>query len=295
MQNHFHTQSFSTNQSKPARILAIASGKGGVGKTCIATNLSVALASKGHCTALLDGDTGLSNVDIMLGLQPKRNLSDVIAGQCSVADIVVDGPAGLLLIPAASGLQAMAELSIHQQASIIRGLSELDNQVDFLIVDMPSGISSSAINLARAAQEIVVVVCDEPASFADAYTFIRLLSLDYNVHQFQIISNMVSSLNNGKELYKRLVKATDFNLNVSLTHLGSIEYDLDLKRAVQYQQTVVNLYPNAVSSQQLLQITEAIESWHHPSVPRGGLEFFVERLIRSNCMKAMPALTNTAS
>ncbi|MEE9412701.1 MAG: MinD/ParA family protein [Methylococcales bacterium] len=295
MYNHFHTQSFSINQSKPARVLAIASGKGGVGKTCIATNLSVALARNGHRTALLDGDTGLSNADIMLGLQPKQNLSDVIGGKCSIADIVVDGPEGLLLIPAASGLQAMAGLSIHQQASIIRGLSELDNQVDILIVDVPTGISSSAVNFALAAQEIVVVVCDEPASLADAYAFIKLLSLEYNVHQFQIISNMVTSLNSGSELYKRLVQATDFNLDVSLIHLGSIEYDLELKRAVQNQQMVVKLYPNAVSSQQLLQITDVIESWKHHYVPRGCLEFFVERLIRFNCMKAMPVLTNKAS
>ncbi len=292
MQNS-HTQSFSTNQSKPVRVLAIASGKGGVGKTCIATNLSVALASKGHRIALLDGDTGLSNVDIMLGLQPALNLSDVIAGKCSVSDVIVDGPGGLLLIPAASGLQSMTELTIHQQASIIRGLSELDNQVDFLVVDMPTGISSSAINLARAAQEIIVIVCDEPASLADAYAFIKLLSLEYNVHQFQIISNMVSSLNSGSELYKRLCQTTDLSLDVTLSHLGSIEYDLELKRAVQNQQMVVSLYPDAASSKQVFQIAKVIESWKHHNQPRGCLEFFVERLIRFNCNETAPTLITT--
>jgi flagellar biosynthesis protein FlhG len=295
MQNYHPTRSHATNLSIPARVIAIASGKGGVGKTCIATNLSVSLASKGHRTALLDGDTGLSNANIMLGLHPKLNLSDVIAGKCSVSDIVVNGPAGLLLIPGASGLQAMAELSVHQQASVIRGLSELDDQVDFLIVDMPAGISSSTINFACAAQEIVVVVCDDPASLADAYAFIKLLSLEYNVHHFQIISNMVSSPGSGSELYHRLHQSTEFSLDVSLTHLGSIEYDLKLKQAVQHQQTVVNLYPDAVSSKQIFQITEVIESWKHHNVPRGCLEFFVERLIRFNCIDVIPALTKKAS
>ncbi|HFD13259.1 MAG TPA: MinD/ParA family protein, partial [Crenotrichaceae bacterium] len=173
-QNAIHT-------STPARILAIASGKGGVGKSCIATNLSVALAKNGHRTALLDADTGLSNADIMLGLTPEYNLSHVLAGQCSITDIVVNGPNGLLVIPAASGLQDMANLDLHQQANIIRSLSALDNRVDFLVIDMPAGISTSTINFARAAQEIVVVVCDEPASLADAQAFIHLLASEYKV------------------------------------------------------------------------------------------------------------------
>jgi flagellar biosynthesis protein FlhG len=294
MQKHLSSNTYHSNQSKPARVLAIASGKGGVGKSCIATNLSAALAKNGHRTALLDADTGLSNADIMLGLKPRYNLSHVLAGKCSITDIVVNGHDGLMVIPAASGLQDMANLDLHQQASIIRGLSELDNQVDYLIVDMPAGISTSAINFARAAQEIVVVVCDEPASLADAHAFIKLLASEYKVFQFQIISNMVSSVDNGLALFKRLCESIERQADVSLYFLGSVLYDIKLKQAIQQQQTVVNRYPNAVSSEQILQITNVIESWNHHSVPRGCLEFFVERLIRFNCIEAMTASTLTA-
>ncbi len=294
MQKHLPSNIDHSNQSKPARVLAIASGKGGVGKSCIATNLSAALAKNGHRTALLDADTGLSNADIMLDLKPSYNLSHVLDGKCSITDIIVTGQDGLMVIPAASGLQDMADLTIHQQASIIRGLSELDNQVDYLIVDMPAGISTSAINFARAAQDIVVVVCDEPASLADAQAFIKLLASEYNIFQFQIISNMVSSVDNGFTLFKRLYETTQQTVDVSLYFLGSVIYDIKLKQAIQQQQTVVNRYPNAVSSEQLLQITNVIESWNHHSVPRGCLEFFVERLIRFNCFEAMTASTLTA-
>ncbi len=294
MQNHAFSELSSSIHSKPARVLAIASGKGGVGKSCIATNLSVALAKKGHRTALLDGDTGLSNADIMLGLKPRFNLSHVLAGKCSIADIVVSGQDGLLVIPAASGLQEMAELDIQQQASIIRGLSALDTQVDYLVVDMPAGISTTAINFARATQEIVVVVCDEPASLADALAFIKVLAVDYKVFQFQIICNMVASVDFGTSLFKRLCDSTERQADVSLSHLGSIVYDSNLKHAVRDQQTVVNCYPNTVSSKQIFQIRDIIESWNHPNEPRGCLEFFVERLIRFNCIESQATAANTA-
>jgi len=291
MQNQQFSRCIPSSQPMPARVLAIASGKGGVGKSCIATNLSVSLAKNGHRTALLDADTGLSNADIMLGLTPDYNLSHVLAGKCSLTDIVVNGQDGLLVIPAASGMQEMANLDIQQQASIIRGLSALDNQVDYLIIDMPAGISMSTVNFARAAQEIVVVVCDEPASLADARAFIRLLASKYNVFRFQIISNMVSSVENGISLFKCLCEMTEHQFDITLCHLGSIPYDTHLKRAVQQQQTVVTRYPNAVSSRQLLGICNAIESWNHPSQPRGCLEFFVERLIQFNCIDAESAAT----
>ncbi len=294
MQNHQTFKYTPANQSKPARVLAIASGKGGVGKSCIATNLSVALANNGQRTALLDADTGLSNADIMLGLKPSHNLSHVLAGKCSIADIVVEEENGLLVIPAASGLQDMAELDIQQQASIIRGLSALDHQVDYLIIDMPAGISTSTINFARAAQEIAIVVCDEPASLADAHALIKLLATEYKVFQFQIICNMVSSIENGITLYKRLCDVIESQADVTLSHIGSITYDIKLKQAVKNQQTVVKRYPNAVSSKQIFEIINVIESWNHPNEPRGCLEFFVERLIRFNCIESNTAVHKSA-
>jgi flagellar biosynthesis protein FlhG len=147
---------------KPVRVIAVASGKGGVGKTTVSVNVAVALAKMGQRVALLDADMGLANVDILLGIYPKFNLAHVLSGEKALNEIMLDGPYGLKVIPGASGIQKMSELSTIEQAALIRAFSELDQDLDILIVDTAAGISASVINFVRACQEIKVVICDEP-------------------------------------------------------------------------------------------------------------------------------------
>jgi len=159
--------------NKPVRVIAVTSGKGGVGKTNLSVNIGVAMAKAGRRVAILDADMGLANVDILLGMFPAFNLSHVLSGEKTLKEVMMTGPAGLKVIPASSGIQRMSDLSNAEQAGLISAFSEIDNDLDVLIVDTAAGISASVVNFARACQEIIVVVCDEPTSLADAYAYIK--------------------------------------------------------------------------------------------------------------------------
>ena len=268
------------SDARPVRVFAVASGKGGVGKTNIAVNLGVALAQRGRQTALLDADMGLANVDILLGLQPQYNLSHVIAGQRSLDEILVEGPAGLKIVPAASGIQQMAELSPMEQAGLIRAFSELQVPLEVLIVDTAAGISGTVVNFARACQEIVVVVCDEPTSLTDAYAFIKLLSRDYGLYRFQILCNQVRSNGQGRQLFAKLCRVTERYLDVSLSYFGAVPHDDKVRQAVQLQRPVVTAFPGCPAAQAIQGLARKVEQWPLQDSPSGQLAFFVERMIQ---------------
>lgn len=266
---------------KPVRVIAIASGKGGVGKTNLSVNLGVSLCKLGKKVALLDADMGLANVDILLGLHPEYNLTHVINGEKTLGDIVVEGPHGLKVIPASSGVQHMAEMGVIEQAGIISAFSEFEHDIDVLLVDTAAGIHSSVVNFARASQEILIVVCDEPTSLTDAYALIKLLNRDHGVNRFHIITNMVDTLQDGKALYQKLCKVTDQYLDVALYFTGAIPFDRSLRQAVKKQQAVVESMPQSPASQAIKGLAKKIINWPSQRAVGGYLEFFVERLIES--------------
>ncbi len=265
---------------RPVRVMAITSGKGGVGKTNLAVNIGIALAEMGRRVALLDADMGLANVDILLGMYPEYNLSHVLKGEKTLNEIMLEGPSGLKIIPASSGLQHMSDMPLAEQAAIIRGFSDIDQQTDVLIVDTAAGISSSVVNFARACQEVLVVVCDEPTSLTDAYAFIKLLSRDYGVNSFNIISNMVQSPQQGEGLFVKLTKVTDRYLDVSLNYIGAVPYDEDLRRAVQKQTPVVKAFPQSKSAMAIRNLSRVIDFKPIKTQAGGYLEFFIERMIK---------------
>jgi len=265
---------------KPVRVIAVTSGKGGVGKTNLSVNIGVALSQMGKRVALLDADMGLANVDILLGLSPEFNLSHVLAGEKTLAEIMLTGPAGLKVIPASSGIQQMSELSSAEQAGVIRAFSEIDQDLDVFIVDTAAGISSSVVNFARACQEIIVVVCDEPTSLTDAYAYIKLLNRDYNLNKFHIVSNMVQSAHQGQQLFTKLTKVTDRYLDVTLSYEGAIPYDEYLRKSVQKQKPVVDIFPRSKAALGFKNLALKIDSWPVKIQAGGYLEFFVERMIQ---------------
>lgn len=267
---------------KPVRVFAITSGKGGVGKTNISVNLGVALSQLGRRVALLDADMGLANVDILLGLSPQYNLSHVLHGEKTLQDIMLTGPHGLQIIPASSGIQHMTELSSTEQAGVIRAFSELDYSLDDLIVDTAAGISSSVVNFARACQDIIVVICDEPTSLTDAYAYIKLLNRDYGLNHFHIISNMVQTEKQGQQLYTKLTKVTDRYLDVTLNYTGAIPFDESLRKAVQKQTPVITAFPQSRAAIAFGNLALKVNSWPIKMQAGGYLEFFVERMIQYN-------------
>jgi len=264
---------------KPVRVVAVTSGKGGVGKTNLSVNLGVALSQMGRRVALLDADMGLANVDILLGLSPKYNLSHVLHGEKTLEDIMLTGPAGLKVIPASSGVQQMSELNNIEQAGVIRAFSEIDQNLDVLIVDTAAGISSSVVNFARACQEIIVVVCDEPTSLTDAYAYIKLLNRDYGLNKFHIVANMVQSVQQGQQLFNKLGKVTEKYLDVTLSYTGAVPFDEYLRKSVQKQTPVLEAFPRSKSALAIRNLARNIDSWPIKIQAGGYLEFFVERMI----------------
>jgi len=273
------------NMIKPVRVIAVTSGKGGVGKTNLSVNVGIALAQAGQRVVLMDADMGLANVDILLGVYPKFNLSHVLSGEKSLDEIMMDGPAGLRIIPGASGIQKMSELTTVEQAAVIHAFSEIDQDIDVLIVDTAAGISASVVNFARACQEIIVVVCDEPTSLTDAYAFIKLLNRDYGLSHFHVITNMVQSVQQGHALFQKLSKVTDRYLDVTLKFAGAVPYDEYLRKSVQKQTPVVMGFPRSKSSLALKTIAARIGSWPLKSQAGGYIEFFIERMIQYGSQK----------
>ncbi|PLY15084.1 MAG: cobyrinic acid a,c-diamide synthase [Sedimenticola sp.] len=264
----------------PVRVIAVTGGKGGVGKTNISVNLAVAMAESGKRVMLLDADLGLANIDVMLGLHPHKDLSHVLQGECNLDEILLEGPAGIKVVPGASGVQQMAELSPAEHVGLIRAFSDIGSDLDVLIVDTAAGISDTVISFSRAAQELIVVVCDEQASITDAYAMIKLLNREYGVDRFRILSNMARSAQEGRDLYNKMCRVTDRYLDVMLSYMGSIPYDDYLRKAVRSQKPVVQAYPRSRVAQTFKNLAKKADNWPVPDGAGGHLQFFVERLIQ---------------
>jgi flagellar biosynthesis protein FlhG len=264
----------------PVRVIAVTGGKGGVGKTNVSVNLAVAMAELGRRVLLLDADLGLANVDVVLGLHPPYDLSHVVRGERDLQEIIMRGPAGVQIVPGASGLPRMAALSPAEHAGLIRAFSDLGPDLDTLIVDTAAGISDTVISFARASHEVIVVVCDEPASITDAYAMIKLLNRDYGHARFRVLANMVHSAQEGHELYNKMCRVTDRYLDVMLGFMGSVPYDEFLRKAVRGQRPVVQAYPRSRVAQAFKNLARKVDGWSPPSGANGQLQFFVERLIQ---------------
>lgn len=265
---------------RPVKVIAVSSGKGGVGKTNVSVNLAAQLAGLGKSVMLLDADLGLANVDVLLGLSPKYNLSHVLEGRATLEEILVEGPNGVKIVPAASGIQKMAELSRAEHVGLIRSFSELNHDIDYLIIDTAAGISDGVVSFARAAREILVVVCDEPSSITDAYALIKVLNCDYAVQRFHMVANRVRSPNEGHDLFVKLARVTTKFLDLTLDYAGAIPEDDSLRKAVQRQRPVALAYPGSPSARAFGELAKRVEKWPLPNAAEGHLEFFVERLIQ---------------
>ena len=200
----------------PVRVIAVASGKGGVGKTSVSVNLAMALVHAGQRTLLLDTDLGLANVDVMLGLSPQFTLADVFAGRCELQDTLLEGPRGLWVVPAASGKRHMTELLPQQHIGLVHAFCQLDLPLDAMVVDNAAGISDSVLTFCQAAQDVIVVVCDEPASVTDAYALIKVLSRERGVTRVQVLANQVNNAIEGKQLFEKLERVSARFLDVTL-------------------------------------------------------------------------------
>lgn len=261
------------------KVIAVSGGKGGVGKTNVSLNTSVALGQIGKRVLVLDADLGLANVDVMLGLRVQRNLSHVLSGECELDDIIIEGPAGIKIIPATSGTQSMVDLSPAEHAGLIRAFSDMQTQFDFLVIDTAAGISDMVLSFARAAQDVMLVVCDEPTSITDCYALMKLLSRDHDVFKFKVVANMVRSAKEGQHLFSKLTKVSDRFLDVALELVGVIPFDENIRKSVRKQKVIVEAFPDSPAAKAFKMLANNITDWPIPHQPSGHLEFFIEQLL----------------
>ncbi len=266
--------------ANPVKVISVTGGKGGVGKSNITLNIAICLAKMGKKVIIMDADLGLANIDIMLGLRVTKNLSHVIKGECSLDEILLEGPNGIKIIPASSGTKEMAQLTEMEHAGLIRAFSELSEDVDVLLVDTAAGIADNVISFAQASQDLIVVVCDEPTSITDAYALIKILSNEHNVFRFRIVANMVRSSREGRDLFAKLTRVTDQFLDVALDYLGSVPFDENIRKSVRKQQALVKLFPNSEASEAFQHLASKVSAWPIPKSAKGNIEFFMERLVQ---------------
>ncbi len=267
------------SRTKPVKVIAVTAGKGGVGKSNVSVNLAVALAQLNKSVMLLDADLGLANIDILLGLHTKYNLSHVIQGVCHLSDIILQGPNGIRVIPAASGTEFMTQLTQAEHAGIIDAFNELTDDLDYMIIDTAAGISDTVLSFTRSSQELIVVVCDEPTSLTDAYALIKVMSKRYEWTHFHILANMVRNLKDGRDLFNKLSRVSEQFLDVHLDYLGAIPFDEHVHKAVKKQKPVLMAYPDSNATAALRELAENVNNWPFKSLLGGNTSFFLERLV----------------
>jgi flagellar biosynthesis protein FlhG len=263
----------------PVQVIAVTGGKGGVGKTSVAVNLATALTEQGKRVLLFDGDLGLANVDVLLGLSPKVTLEQVLDGRCTLEEAVIDAPQGFKVLPGASGVARMASLSTAEHLGLVQAFSHLTAGLDVLIVDTAAGIADGVRQFCQAAQQVLVVLRDEPASLTDAYALIKVLNRDHGVRRFRILANMSPSQGAGEALYRKLERVANRFLDVVLEYAGEIPEDTFVRAAIREQRSVVKAYPSSASARAFTRLARQAEKWPAAAGPRGNVEFFIERLL----------------
>ena len=262
-----------------SRVIAITSGKGGVGKTSIVGNLGYAFAKLGKKVLILDADLGLGNLDVLLGLAPKYNLSHVILGERKIDEILVQGPGKMNILPASSGIQELTNLNKDQKIEILTQLDLLIDSVDVLFIDTAAGISSNVMDFNATAQEVVVVVSPEPTSITDAYALMKVLSLKYSGKACKLIVNMVRRPEEGREVFRQLQIVTDRFLDITIEYLGYVLFDGKVTKGVKTQKIVSELYPDTPASRCFADISRKIANISPLNLPKGGSNLFWRHLV----------------
>lgn len=268
----------SSEPNHRVRVLSLTSGKGGVGKTCVSVNLGYWLAKSGARVLLLDADLGLANVDVVLGLRTEYTLQHVLSGEKSLSDILLEGPGGMKILPAGSGVAELADLSDEAKFQLFNELESLNEPFDYLLVDTGAGISRTVLYFNDAVQDIVLVATPEPTSITDAYALMKVLGECRKGHRFRILANMVENETEGKNVYRRLSTVSDKYLDVSTSYVGHILTDPNVAQAVRKQTALSVAYPKSPASRCLRNLAERIHQLPRDDFPAGHLQFFWRRL-----------------
>ena len=255
------------------RIITIASGKGGVGKTNVATNLAISFARMGKEVVLMDADLGLANVNVVLGIIPKYNLYNVLKGQKSISDILTDTPEGVKLIAGASGFSQLADLNHDQKANFINEIEKLDF-ADLIIVDTGAGVSDNVLSFVLAADEILIVTTPEPTAITDAYGIIKTIATKRSDSSIKLIVNRVQSPNEANRVAERVINIASQFLSVKVENLGYIFEDVHVPKSVIQQKPFVVNSPTSKASTCINNLCLKLEHLDVPLRKKGFSGFF---------------------
>lgn len=264
------------------RVISVTSGKGGVGKTNVVVNLALAFTRLGKKVLVLDADLGLANIDVLLGLAPRYTVEHLFGREKSFSEILIEGPGGMRIMPASSGVSGLVDLNEAQKLFLLDEIDLMAENIDVLLIDTGAGISSNVLYFNMAAQESIVIATPEPTSMTDAYALIKVLSTRCKKKDFMMLVNFVSDEEDAKGVFKKISKVADhFLKNLSIDYLGFIPFDEKLPLAVRQQRPVLEIFPKAPSSRRFEDLARAIFERPPRSVATGGIQFFWKRLFQS--------------
>ena len=261
------------------RTISITSGKGGVGKSTLVSNIALSLAQKGKKVLILDGDLGMANVDIMFGVKSQGNMHDIISGQKEMKDILIEVSKDVFLIPGGSGVVEFNHMNHFERRAMVEAVSALPMGFDYLLIDTAPGIAENVLFLNSAAQTVSVVITPDPSSFADAYALIKVLHKQYKVNHFSIICNQVRDEEEGLGLYKRFNDVVNKFLYIGLDYWGSVPNDVVLRKANQMQRLVVRQDMGAESAKAIRQISAQIDKASKHIEAGGGMQMFWDQVV----------------
>ena len=261
------------------RVFSITSGKGGVGKTAVVANLAVLLARLGKRVLILDADLGLANIDVVFGLAPEHNLNHFFTGEQDLETILADGPEGIKILPAGSGVQRFTRLDSEQKMRLLEALDAMHNDFDFVLIDTEAGISENVTYFNTAAHEILVVTTPEPTAITDAYALMKLLSNQYHEKHFNLIVNFIKNEEEALDVYRKLTMVANRYLDISIDYIGSIPRDKLMVEAIRKQQVLVQLFPDSKTSQAFEALARSIIQEPQTLEPKGSIQFFWKRLL----------------
>jgi flagellar biosynthesis protein FlhG len=257
--------------AKAARSLVFTSGKGGVGTSNLALNLAIALGEYGQRAVLLDADLGLANIDLLCGLAPRRDLGDVLAGECPLAEAIVGGPGGCRIVPGAHGMRTLPEWLDDAPARLAEELAELESGADFLLVDAGSGLGPAVATLAAAADQVVVVTTPEPTSVADAHAAIGRFRRGLGTPALRAVVNQAATAGEAADCLARLCASSREFLGQVVTPLGHVRADPRVPAAVRARRPFVTAYPGSVAARCVRRLARTLIEERRPRPRRPGL------------------------
>jgi len=266
----------------PLKVYAVTSGKGGVGKTNITANLATSMARAGRRVLVIDADLGLANTEIILGVKPRYHLGDLLERNLNIEDVLVEGPAGVMLLPAGSGVHELSQLTDQQKLRFVEALDPIEDMFDVVLIDSGAGIGDNVQFFVGAAQEAILVVSPEPTSLVDAYAAVKVLSQRAGVRTFNVIVNPIVDELAARGIFQKLTAVTSKFLEAKVRHMGYVPRDENMQRAIMAQRPVCEMFPSSPSARAIVTVAARLmeERFQPTNAVEGGMKLMWQRLFR---------------